>query len=123
MSSYQLNLRRKKGAEGPQPHSTPKQKAEPIATVLAEQFKQLESQDLQQILSAIQIEMRSRQDVTISPADEVSSILQTLLKDGASEETSRNCLLSVGKGLKERSPLSSGAMSSKLLGRPTVILH
>ena len=35
----------KKGAEGPQPHSTPKKKAEPIATVLAEQFKQLESQD------------------------------------------------------------------------------
>ena len=32
-----------KGAEGPQPHSTPKKKAEPIATVLAEQFKQLES--------------------------------------------------------------------------------
>ena len=71
------------GAEGPQPHSTPKKKAEPIATVLAEQFKQLESQDLQQILSAIQTEMRSRQDVSISPAHEVSSIPQTLLKDGA----------------------------------------
>ena len=28
----------KKGAEGPQPHSTSKKKAEPIATVLAEQF-------------------------------------------------------------------------------------
>ena len=42
-----------KGAEGPQPHTTPKKKAEPIATVLAEQFKQLESQDLQQILSPI----------------------------------------------------------------------
>ena len=73
----------KKGAEGPQPHSTPKKKAEPIATVLVEQFKQLESWDLQQILSAIQTEMRNRQDVTISPAHEVSSILQTLLKDGA----------------------------------------
>ena len=35
-----------KGDGGPQPHSTPKKKAEPIATVLAEQFKQLESQDL-----------------------------------------------------------------------------
>ena len=50
----------KKGAESPQPHSTPKKKAEQVATVLAEQFKQLESQDLQQILSAIQTEMRSR---------------------------------------------------------------
>ena len=72
-----------KGAEGPQPHSIPKKKAEPIATVLAEQFKQLQSQDLHEILSAIQTEMRSRQDVSISPAHEVSSILQTLLKDGA----------------------------------------
>ena len=77
-----LEPEQQKGAEGPQPHFTPKKKAEPIATVLAEQFKQLESQDLQQILSAIQTEMRSRQDVSISPAHEVSSILQTLLKDG-----------------------------------------
>ena len=73
----------KKGAEGPQPHSIPKRKAEPLTTVLAEQFKQLESQELQKILSAIQTEMRSRQDVSISPAHEVFSILQTLLKDGA----------------------------------------
>ena len=53
---------------GPQPHSTPKKKAEPVASVLAEQFKQLDSQDLQQILFAIQTEKRNRQDVTISPA-------------------------------------------------------
>ena len=72
-----------KGDGGPQPHSTPKKKAEPIASVLAEQFKQLESQDLQQILSAIQLEMRSRQDASIDPVHEVSSILQTLLKDGS----------------------------------------
>ena len=73
----------KKGAEGPQSHSTPKKKAQPVATVLVELFKQLESQELHQILSAIQTEMRSRQDVSISPAHEVSSILHTLLKDGA----------------------------------------
>ena len=78
-----IEPKEKEGAEGPQPHSTPKKKAKPIATVLAEQFKQLESQDLQQILSAIQTEMRSRQNVSISPAHEVSSILHTLLKDGA----------------------------------------
>ena len=72
-----------KGDGGPQPHSTPKKKAEPIATVLAEQFKQLESQDLQHILSAIQSEMRNGQDASIGPAHEVPSILQTLLKDGA----------------------------------------
>ena len=73
----------KKGAEGPQPHSTPKSKAEPLATVLAEQLKQLESQELHKILSAIQTEMKSRQDVSTSPAHEVSSILHNLLKDGA----------------------------------------
>ena len=78
-----IEAEEKKGAEGPQPYSTPKRKAEPLATILAEQFKQLESQELQKILSAIQTEMRSRQDVSISLAHEVSSILQTLLKDGA----------------------------------------
>ena len=81
-----IEAEEKKGAEGLQPHSTPKRpqrKAEPLTTVLVEQFKQLESQELQKNLSAIQTEMRSRQDVSISPAHEVSSILQTLLKDGA----------------------------------------
>ena len=105
------------------PTLLPKKKAEPIATVLEEQFKQLESQDLQQILSAIQSEMRSRQDASISPAHEVSSILQTLLKDRALRTNIPKLSAFSGKGLKERSPLSSGAISSKLSGRPTVILH
>ena len=73
----------RRGAEGPQPHSTPKKKAEPLASVLTEQVKQLQSQELQQLLSAVQIEMRSSQDTSISPVHEVSSILHTLLKDGA----------------------------------------
>ena len=73
----------RRGAEGPQPHSTPRKKAEPLASVLTEQVKQLQSQELQQLLSAVQIEMRSRQDTSISPVHEVSSILHTLLKDGA----------------------------------------
>ena len=46
-------------------------------------MKQLESQELQKILAAVQTEMRSRQDVSFSPAHEVSSILDTLLNDGA----------------------------------------
>ena len=72
-----------RGAEGPQPHSTPKKKkAEPIASVLTEHVKQLQSQELQHLLSAVQSEMRSRQDISISPVHEVSSILHTLLKDG-----------------------------------------
>ena len=42
---------------------------------------------------------------------------------GPSEPTSPNCLPLVGKGPRMRSPLNNGAMSSKLLGRPIVILH
>ena len=73
----------RRGAEGPQPHSTLKRKAEPLASVLAEQMKQPESQESQKVLSAVQYELRSRQDTSISPVHEVSSILHTLLKDGA----------------------------------------
>ena len=73
----------KKSPDSPQPHSTPKRKAEPLASVLTEQRKQLESQELQKILAAVQTEMRSRQDVSFSPVHEVSSILHILLKDGA----------------------------------------
>ena len=71
-----------KGAGGPGKHSTPKRGEEPVATALAKQLKSLESQELQQIVSAIQLEMKSRQDASMSPAQDVSSILQTLLKEG-----------------------------------------
>ena len=72
-----------KGFGGLGKHSTPKRGDEPVATALAKQLKSLESQELQQIMSAIQLEMKSRQDAFICPAHEVSSILQTLLKEGA----------------------------------------
>ena len=81
MSLSPLNLRRKRVLKAHSPPPLPKKKGEPVATVQVEQFKQFELQDLQQILSAIQTEMRSRKDVSISPAYEVSSILHTLLKD------------------------------------------
>ena len=42
------------GAENPQPHSTPKGKAEPVASVLTEQMKQLGTQELQKVLSTVQ---------------------------------------------------------------------
>ena len=71
------------GAESPQPHSTPKGKAEPVASVLTEQMKQLGTQELQEVLSIVQAELRQRQDTSFSPVQEVSSILQTLFKDGA----------------------------------------
>ena len=88
----------RRGAEGPQPHSTPKRKAEPVASVLTEQMKQLGSQELQKILSVVQSELRSRQDTSFSPAHEVSSILQTLLKMGPSGLISPSYQPSVEKG-------------------------
>ena len=72
----------RRGALGPQPHSTRKEKAEPVASVLTEQMKQLGTQELQKVLSLVQTELRNRQDTSFSPVHEVSSILQTLLKDG-----------------------------------------
>ena len=72
-----------RGAESPQPHSTPKGKAEPVASVLTEQMRHLGTQELQKVLSIVQTELRQRQDTSFSPAQEVSSILQTLFKDGA----------------------------------------
>ena len=74
---------RRRGAEGPQPHSTPKGKAEPVASVLTEQMKHLGTQELLKVLSIVQTELKNRQDASFSPVQEVSSILQTLLKDGA----------------------------------------
>ena len=46
-------------------------------------MKQLGTQELQKVLSIVQAELRHRQDTSFSPVQEVSSILQTLLKDGA----------------------------------------
>ena len=78
-----INPEGRGGAENPQPHSTPKGKAEPVASVLTEQMKQLGIQELQKVLSIVQAELRHRQDTSFSPVQEVSSILQTLFKDGA----------------------------------------
>ena len=43
-----------RGAGSPQPHSTPKGKTEPVASVLTEQMKQLGTQELQKVLSVVQ---------------------------------------------------------------------
>ena len=72
-----------KGAWGPGKHSTPKSGEESVATAWAKQLKSLESQELQQIMFAIQLEMKSRQDASMGTAHQVSSNLQTLLKEGS----------------------------------------
>ena len=64
-------------------HSTPKRGEEHVATALTKQLKSLETQELQQIMSAVQQEMKSRQDASVGSAHDVFSLLQTLLKEGA----------------------------------------
>ena len=41
------------------------------------------TQELQQLLSSLQQEMRTRQDVSMGSAHDVSSVIQILLKEGA----------------------------------------
>ena len=78
-------------------------------------MKQLGTQELQKILSIVQAELRHRQDTSFSPAQEMSSILQILFKDGTLRTyIPKLSTFIVGKGLKEKSPLSSGVMNSKL---------
>ena len=72
-----------RGTGGTGKHSTPKRGEEPVATALEKQLKSLETQELQQIMSALHQEMKSRQDVSVGSAHDMSSILQTLLKEGA----------------------------------------
>ena len=52
-------------------HSTPKKGENPnpaAADILANQLKQMTTQELQQIMSALQLEMRSRQDASLGSA-------------------------------------------------------
>ena len=70
--------------EVPEDHLTPKKKGGPAApTALAHELKHLPTQELQQLLSSLQQEMRTRQDASMGSAHDVSSVLQTLLKEGA----------------------------------------
>ena len=67
-------------------HSTPKKGENPdpaAADVLANQLKQMTTQELQQIMSALQLEMRGRQYASLGSAQDVSAVLQTSLKEGA----------------------------------------
>ena len=103
-----------RGAESLQPHSTPKGKAEPVASVLIEQMKQLGTQELQKVLSIVQTELRHRHDTSFNPTQEVSSILQTLFKDGALRTNIPKLSTFSGERVKVKSPLSSGVMNPKL---------
>ena len=68
----------------PEDHSTPKKKGGPAApNALAYELKDMPPQELQQLLTSLQQGMRTRQDVSTGSVHDVSSVLQTLLKEGA----------------------------------------
>ena len=68
----------------PEDHSTPKKKGGPAASkAMTQDIKLMPTQELQQLLSSLQQEMRTRQDASMGSAHDVSSVLQTLLKEGA----------------------------------------
>ena len=68
----------------PEDHSTPKKKGGPAASkAMTQDIKHMPTQELQQLLSSLQQEMRTRQDASMGSAHDVSSVLQTLLKEGA----------------------------------------
>ena len=68
----------------PEDHSTPKKKGGPAApNALAHELKHMPTQELQQLLTSLQQDMRTRQDASMGSVHDVSSVLQTLLKEGA----------------------------------------
>ena len=68
----------------PEDHSTPKKKGGPAAPIaLAHELMHMPTQELQQLLSSPQQEMRTTQDASMGSAHDVSSVLQSLLKEGA----------------------------------------
>ena len=66
----------------PEDHLTPKKKGGPAAPdALVHELKHMPMQELQQLLISLQQEMRTRQDASMGSVHDVSSVLQTLLKE------------------------------------------
>ena len=68
----------------PEDHSTPKKKGGPAApNALSQELKHMPTQELQQLLTSLQQEMRTRQDASMGSVHDASSVLQTLFKERA----------------------------------------
>ena len=101
-------------AVGSGTHPTPKRGENPVAAdALANQLKEMTIQELQQIMSALQLEMRGRQDASLGSAQDVSALLQTLLKKEALRTNIPKLSAFSREMAKRRCHLSSGAMRSK----------
>ena len=73
-------------------------------------------------MSALQQDMKSRQDASLGSAHDVSSILQTLLKEGGLRTNIPKLSAFSGEMAKGGFHLNSGVMSSKPSGSHVVIL-
>ena len=60
----------------PEDHSTPKKKGGPAApNALAHELKHMPTQELQQLLTSLQQEIRTRQDASMGSVHDVSTVL------------------------------------------------
>ena len=100
-------------SEVPEDHSTPKKKEGPAPPALAHELKHMPTQELQQLLSSLQQEMRPREDASMGSAHDVSLVLQTLLKEGALRTNVPKLSAFSGEAAKERCHLINGVMNSK----------
>ena len=68
----------------PRVHSTPREKGGPaVPEALPHGLKQMPTQGLEQLLNSLQQEMKNEQDASLGSGPDVSSVLQTLLNEGA----------------------------------------
>ena len=98
----------------PEDHSTHKKKGGPAApNALAHELKHMPTQELQQLLTSLQQEMRTRQDSSMGSVHGVSSVLQTLLKEGALRTNVPKLSAFSGEAGKGGCHLINGVMNSK----------
>ena len=118
------------GAEGPST-STPKKGEDPVIPELVKYFKSLQTNDLKQLMAAYSREMDARhvpRDIPSKPdglgstPQDVSSILHSLIKEGALRTNIPKLSIFSGKELRGRPHLNSGHMNYNPSGGLTVSL-
>ena len=118
------------GAVGPQ-FSTPKKGDDPVIPKLVKHFTSLQTTELKQIMAALTREMDARHVPQDSPSkpdglgshpQDVSSILQNVIKEGALRTNIPKPSIISGERVKGRPHLSNGHMSYSSSGRLMVSL-
>ena len=117
-------------AEGP-PTSTPRKGEDPVIPELVKHFKSLQTNELRQIMAALSREMDSRhvpKDIPPKPdgfgptPQDVSSVLHSLIKEGALRTNISKLSIFSGEGVKGRPHLNNGLMNYSLSERLIVSL-